>query len=275
MQVVYLNIAGFIIKLNFHNAGSLILQLLFDKSKNEILNVCGGFIEKGKITKIDFNIDFVYKFHEVNRSKPTISIGKTTYHPLFEEKGNNKILTSNESSINEFQIILEYILRNLLREKGGFFLHASAVNINGEANIFLGKSGGGKSTIMNLLKKNYLPLSDDIAIIKEEKNRFYYYQTPFLQKEFWYGRSSEMYQIGKVLFLRKADFNSIKRINNKDQILKRIIKQLMVRAENEIKEQIEPVLNFVAAFDNFYELSFTKNEKEVLGLFKKTDNYEV
>lgn len=271
MNIFFLNIAGFIIKLNFTNTGSFALLLIFEKFKNEILNLCGGFIEKEKVSKVDFNIDFIYKFHEVTSGMPTISKGKLTYHPVYEKKGPNRIEASNESSTNEFQIILWYVLRTLLQKKGGFFLHASAVNIDGMANIFLGESGGGKSTAMNLLRKNYLPLSDDVAIIKKIKKEYYFYQTPFLQKEFWYGRSSREYHIKKVFFLQKANFFKIEKINNKELLLKKVIKQLMARTDEELKAQVEPALDFIANFDEFYTLYFAKNEKEIINLFRKNN----
>jgi ABC-type glutathione transport system ATPase component len=50
-------------------------------------------------------------------------------------------------------------------------VHASAASINGDAFIFLGSSGSGKSTICRLLSPHFLPLADDaVYLVPREKD---------------------------------------------------------------------------------------------------------
>lgn len=52
----------------------------------------------------------------------------------------------------------------------GMYLHASSVNINGGALLFLGHSSSGKSTISQLLSKKYQVIADDKVWIERNKN---------------------------------------------------------------------------------------------------------
>jgi hypothetical protein len=61
----------------------------------------------------------------------------------------------------------------ILEPLGILALHASAVRVNGEALIFLGPSGTGKSTICELLSPDAEPLADDkVYIVPRGKRRW-------------------------------------------------------------------------------------------------------
>jgi len=74
--------------------------------------------------------------------------------PLFENFGDD---------IKEFIVINAF--RKLLQQRGKIGFHASAVNIHGQAAVFMGTSGSGKSTTATALSlEGYELLSDDICI---------------------------------------------------------------------------------------------------------------
>jgi hypothetical protein len=57
-------------------------------------------------------------------------------------------------------------------QRGGFVLHASAVCVNGEAIVFAGTPGAGKSTTTAaFVQAGYAPLSDDIVTIVFENGK--------------------------------------------------------------------------------------------------------
>lgn len=59
---------------------------------------------------------------------------------------------------------------NSCTKQKGLYLHASSVNINGKALLFLGHSSSGKSTISRLLSKRYPIIADDKICIFQKKN---------------------------------------------------------------------------------------------------------
>ncbi len=93
---------------------------------------------------------------------------------LFKVINGQKIITNSNVDINPTflrSLILGRAMGTLLHQRGFLVLHASAVNINGEAVAFMGWRGNGKSTTtMSLLNSNYPLISDDVLALKIEDN---------------------------------------------------------------------------------------------------------
>lgn len=264
VQKINLNIAGFNICLRMFFKKKKNFPIFFrEVLKNEILGLSEGFVTDESVKKSDFYIDFVDKFEpEIIQKKDSSKI----YSLIYEERAINRVITFNQVSVAQFHAILVSILLKLLAKNNGFVLHSSCANIIGKANMFLGSSEAGKSTAVNLLNKNYLTLSDDLSIIKEESGKFYFYQTPFMEKQWWTRKTSFRYPIERIFFIRKSPFFKIVKIDNTEYIINRLLKQLI--AEKKIEESMKTTLRFAANFDNFYFLYFDKNEDKMLELFQ-------
>ena len=69
-------------------------------------------------------------------------------------------------------LIVGPVLAVLLRQRGHLLLHASAVDVAGEAVLFLGSSGWGKSTMAAALHaRGHALVSDDVAVLRVEESR--------------------------------------------------------------------------------------------------------
>lgn len=69
-------------------------------------------------------------------------------------------------------LLLGPVLAVLLRQRGHLLLHASAVAVAGEAILFLGSSGRGKSTTAAALRaRGHGLVTDDVAVIRAEETR--------------------------------------------------------------------------------------------------------
>ncbi|MBI4708054.1 MAG: hypothetical protein HY761_09045 [Candidatus Omnitrophica bacterium] len=67
------------------------------------------------------------------------------------------------------------------RKLGTIFLHSAGVCLNKHAYLFLAPSGGGKSTLAKLAKKNRLKvLSEELLLVKQKHGGFYAYKFPSL-----------------------------------------------------------------------------------------------
>ena len=100
----------------------------------------------------------------------------------------NKIIVSIENHLFDFfyyniLFFFFYPLSQILENFGFYKFHSSCIDIKGEAMLFTGESGSGKSTSAFALaygKENII--SDDLTFIKKENNSFYAYPMNSLAK---------------------------------------------------------------------------------------------
>ncbi len=256
---IYLRIAGFIIKVNFGKSRYINERELFFTT---IRSHYQGFVFDGQFEKIDYYIRIISidDFHILFKKNGS------RFLLFYFEETKDQITTFYHISLKQFNLLIHKTL-NILLHDNGFMLHASAVNINGLVHVFTGRSGAGKSTIMKLLSKKYQPLADDSVIIRRKKQKFFLYQTPFVEKENWLKKQKGQYKIKRICFLKKKDYLKIEKIKNKEYILGRIIKQFWADPKN-IASQSKIFLEFIAGFNNFYSLSFPK-DKKIIAAFQK------
>lgn len=262
MSAIYLTIAGFNIKINFQKINWVWLR---DKLQKEIEKHYQGFINN------DFKKSFDYQINFIQREflKILFKQGEGYFVNFCRLLNKNTIETYYQISLIQLELIINKILQELLSKNKGFVFHASANLINNRASLFLAPSGGGKSTIMTLLSKKFLPLAGDTVIIKKEKKQYYIYQTPFSEKDHWLKKNKERYPLGKIFFIKKAPYFKVKPIINKKIALDLILKQFWTN-EMELKKQITHVLSFVGGFKEFYYLYFAKDQQKLINFISKT-----
>ncbi|MBI4137122.1 hypothetical protein HY469_03610 [Candidatus Roizmanbacteria bacterium] len=84
------------------------------------------------------------------------------------------------ASAIHFQWMLKFALQQLLSDKSGFLLHASAVKTSKNSlYLFLGPNGAGKSTIVSRLSEGYMPFADDMVLIRKMGKTWKAFQLPF------------------------------------------------------------------------------------------------
>jgi len=261
VETIYLNIAGFNIQINLQPTEWDFAKKLKEK---EIKKYWAGFIIS-QPKKINYKINFVEKrYIDIIYKKKK----KRQYMSFFEEKNKKAINTFYRVSIFQFQTILRHIINKLLAGHG-FILHGSASNINGRAFLFTGRNGAGKSTIMKLLKDKFPPLADDTIFIKKEDGKYYLYQTPFIEKEWWVKKNSQKLELRKVYFLKKERFFKEELIKNKSFLFEKIAKQSWVEEDKFVNKKTKLIYQFAHSFNKFYYLSFTKNKKRLFNFIDK------
>lgn len=251
---IVLKIAGFNIELIFHQCE---IAFYYQKLKSEVIKYYGGFISYKNIFKIDAVIQI--------KDNPIFSIARKPsnnyFVNIFTKTNLLLINTTYKISIIELQYILKELLMVLLK-RNGFLFHGSAVLDRGEALIFTGKSGAGKSTTSNLLKNTHETLIDDLMIIKRENNKFYLYKTPLFEKNYKIKKNSTKYLIKKIFFLKKSTIFKTEKLDNKHTIVELAISQLWSEKEY-VKHYLKNIMNLVAKNDFFYYLYFAKNKSKL------------
>lgn len=257
-KTIYLNIAGFNIQIVLVYTDD---QFCFNKFKEEINKYLAGFITNK--TKPDFII-------EVVDSKITPVLLKNTklfFINFYRNGFKNKIITYYQISFFHFQMVLRTVLNQLL-VKSGFIIHGSAVSLDKKAIFFLGASGDGKSTAMQLVRRQFPALADDSLIVKKEGADFYFYQTPFIEKNYWIKKDSRRYSISLIFFLKKSLSFKIEKISNKEKVVKKLVNQFWT--ESDIKNnQMKNLLKFAERNNYFYYLYFAKNKNKLIELLRR------
>lgn len=138
---------------------------------------------------------------------------------------------------NLIVFLLSNVFAYLLYQRGYLVFHASSVCINGNSYFFCGRSGSGKSTILNKLLDHGEFISEDIVCIGKESNSILC-SFPFIKladnisyknKPIYYStltdvRNRKIYPINtkinkknkfsKGFFLKVSNCNSAKKINS-------------------------------------------------------------
>ena len=105
---------------------------------------------------------------------------------------------------------------------GGFYLHSSAVVLDGKAYLFSGPCRAGKSTHTRLWQQVFGPqarvINDDKPALRYVDGCWYAYGTP------WCGKDginlNERAPLAGVCFLKKAEENEIRQLNRKEALQK-------------------------------------------------------
>ena len=167
--------------------------------------------------------------------KPDVVIDETRYRPeRYPEQFGVDGVAYMESSYQFYMELLKH---------DGFYLHASAVELDGRAYLFSGPSGMGKSTHTRLWQSIYPDarvFNDDKPALRRLDGTWFAYGTPWCGKD---GININMkVPLGGICFLRRGQENSIRRLTPLEATA-RIISQTTRRFQRE--ERLDLLLSHV------------------------------
>lgn len=231
-MVIHINKGSYLIKI-----GEFDFFLNFEV-KDYIAKFLKGFISQ----KADKPID-IYKSSEIKIAPDKIK-NKDVFFDLIEKnikiEGKN-IFIPTPITLQSIRFgISKFITVN---SKNSFLLHGGGVrNKNGNVNLFIAESGGGKSTICFFNRENVL--NDDMIIVTKGKNHFYAQSTPF-----GYYKKVECGKIENIFFLKKYSENKIEEINVKNS-LREILKNVPKNSNyNLLLEMVKKIKTSILCFN--------------------------
>ncbi len=261
-NVIYVQIVSFIIKIEFKQhindkefVDDLYQRTLFIKQLRK-------YFKNFTLVNIPQGSDYTIVVESAHPMFIKTKEIKNVSIPLFKKISEQKVKTFYYINIYQFQIILRDILFHLTTKNNGCVVHASAIAVSNTAYIFLGKSTAGKSTIIRLLKNRFIPLVDDLVFIRKEGNKYFLYQTPFMEKQWWIKKYNYKYELRCIFLIHKNEKSSVKKIDDTTHILNFWLNQILIARENK-KKVIQWSLRLIKSSIQFHELNFRKNRKDL------------
>ncbi|MFY9561160.1 MAG: hypothetical protein WAQ52_13075 [Terriglobales bacterium] len=137
---------------------------------------------------------------------------------------------------------LDSVLRILhslvLAARGGFLLHAASAICDGQAYLFAGVSGAGKTTLARLAPPDVTLLTDEISYVRPSSNGYSACGTPFAGELAQAGENCAA-PVSALFFLEKGPQNQVDELSS-SQVVRRLMRNILFFAED--RELVENLL---------------------------------
>lgn len=181
-----------------------------------------------------------------------------------------RLLVSNDSTVGDYYpepgmtaYKVTYMMDVLLRMMFSYnspahsvlLMHSSVVSLDGEAVMFLGPSGTGKSTHSRLWLENIsgtMLVNDDNPVVRLEDGKLFVYGTPWSGKTPCY--RNVRVPVKAIVCLRQAPLNSISRLNGLYAYAGFVSAVSSVRWERRIMDALTPVASGIATSVPIYSM---------------------
>ncbi len=257
-QYYFIKTAGYVIKIVLEPAEQIFFKRNIINSIQETWGR-GGFLKKTSSIKPDFEIIFASTASEMKIVQK--NDGKDHYYlTLRKDFASRRVIVFYFTSLPTLTILMKEILSFLIKNDG-FLLHASSCLDNkGNLKLFLASSGGGKTTIANLLSKSKFctKFGDDMVIVKKVKGRWFFFSPPYIEKDAL--PTKRKAELAEMYFVKKSRLASKELLAKKDNVLGEILKQIWASSGKLEKKVLINAMSFVVE-NKFYLLKTTLNAK--------------
>jgi len=177
-----------------------------------------GFVNPNATPACEFEIDLQEPAEPSDEDAHVSRDGKTWFFRRgdfraewdMETRRGRVRQTPNPYSIDT---VLRIVHSLVLAEEDGFLLHAASAVRSGQAYLFSGVSGAGKTTISRLAPSGVAVLTDEVSYVRKRPCGYRAYGTPFAGELARVGENLSA-PFGAVFFLEKGPVNRIEPISD-------------------------------------------------------------
>jgi hypothetical protein len=139
--------------------------------------------------------------------------------------------------------VLRILHTLILSEQGGFLLHASSMIRNGQALLFAGQSGAGKTTMCRLAPEDSILLTDEISFVRRVGDTYCAFGTLFYGELAVPGKNT-FAPVAALYLLEHASVNRVERVSPRQALTQFLRNVLLFARESESVHRV-----FASAFD--------------------------
>ncbi|MBO4667757.1 MAG: hypothetical protein J5666_06525, partial [Bacilli bacterium] len=138
--------------------------------------------------------------------------------------------------------------------------HGSSFAVNGSGFLITARSGVGKSTHVNLLKEL---LGDELVYINDDKPLLEIRDEITIFSNPWNGKerrgSNTSAPLKAIIFLGRSDKPNYRKIINKQEIYIKLMSQIYLPREKELREKALKLMDALLEKIDFYEINVNKD----------------
>jgi hypothetical protein len=165
--------------------------------------------------------------------------------------------TANPYAIDS---VLRIVHTLLLAREGGFLLHAASAVRDGEAHIFTGRSGAGKTTLSRLAPNDVTLLTDEVSYVRKSAEGYTAYGTPFAGELAKAGENTSA-PLSAVYLLVQGPENRLEPMNEAEAI-RTLMRNILFFAQDEatVQSVFKSACEFAAKIP-MYKMIFTRSSE--------------
>jgi hypothetical protein len=209
-----------------------------DPSFRQLLaNRYTGFIESSSDPQYEFDIDLFEPAESVDADDDTQVtlqgsrwlLRRGDFHAEWDSTAGRGHI---QQSRNPYAIdsVLRIVHTLILAKQGGFLVHAASAIRGGQAFLFAGVSGAGKTTISRLAPSDATLLTDEISYVRPEGDAYRACGTPFAGELARVGENQSA-RLSALFLLEKGPENRIETVATSDAV-RLVLRNILFFAEN-------------------------------------------
>jgi hypothetical protein len=128
--------------------------------------------------------------------------------------------------------VLRILHSLILAQRGGFLLHAGSAICDGQAYLFSGVSGAGKTTITRLAPADITLLTDEVSYLRPSTDGYAAFGTPFAGELAKAGENCTA-PVSGLFFLEKGPENRVEELSSAEAV-RRLMRNILFFAEDHV-----------------------------------------
>lgn len=168
---------------------------------------------------------------QVRRDAEGWLLHRSDFNARWDPRSGRGIVRQNSNPYS-LDAVIRILHSLILAERGGFLLHSASAICDGQAYLFSGVSGAGKTTMTRLAPPDVTLLTDEISYLRPNGQGYAAFGTPFAGELAKSGENCSA-PIAALFFLAQGPENRIDEISSTEAV-RRLMRNILFFAEDKV-----------------------------------------